>query len=281
LDAARKAMAKAFNIRLDVPRERRTLHQREGLSIEVFDRLVVAVRPDAANNPWGDRVVSIRDAVRARNQAMVLTTALLGLRRGELLGLKVQDVWMTGTIPRLLIARRADDPDDPRPDQPTAKTGDGVVELPSALSDLLEDYIFNVRAKTPGAKRHPYIWVGHKPGRNLGQPLAMVSLTALYRRLRENVDGLPPDLSGHVLRHTWNDRFSQLCDQSKVPEEKEKLIRNYLMRWTPTSDTAVRYTRRHVRDKANEFSMRHQGDMLERAGLDVRGVLQGEKQNSQ
>ena len=66
---------------------------------------------------------------------------------------------------------------------------------------------------------------------------------------------MPADLSGHVLRHTWNDVFSKKMDEAGVTPENERQARSYLMGWSPTSDTAATYTRRHVREKAKEVSL--------------------------
>lgn len=257
---ARTHMKEAFTSRQQIPRRRKTLHAREGLSTAVLDRLVTVVSPDCPENPWSTRSIKIR------NQALVILTLTLGLRRGELLGLRVNDVDFGAH--RLLVARRADDAEDPRIDQPTAKTNDRMLLLEPAVAEILRYYILEVRRLTPNAKRHPHLFVGHKPGRNEGRPLALVSVNALYQGIRKKVTGLPSDLTSHVLRHTWNDKFSELCTKAKTTDEKEKAIRNYLMGWSPTSETAAVYTRRHVRAEAEELSLKHQRRVLASAGLE-------------
>ncbi len=73
------------------------------------------------------------------------------------------------------------------------------------------------------------------------------------------------DLHPHMLRHTWNDRFSATIDRKtrhggEAAEASEERIRNFLMGWSPNSKMAEGYSRRHVeraaRDALNDM---HEG----------------------
>ena len=44
----------------------------------------------------------------------------------------------------------------------------------------------------------------------------------------------------------------------RVPEPEEERMRSFLMGWSPTSKTALTYTRRHVRLKAQRVSLQMQ-----------------------
>lgn len=81
------------------------------------------------------------------------------------------------------------------------------------------------------------------------------ALNKVFAVLRRECPDLPEDLSPHVLRHTWNDRFSALMDKQNVSEEAEKRMRSRLMGWSETSGTAAVYTRRHVQRKASEAAL--------------------------
>jgi hypothetical protein len=62
-----------------------------------------------------------------------------------------------------------------------------------------------------------------------------------------------PEFEGltiHVLRHDWNDRFSDLAREKGWSEEKETQHRNYLQGWTKTSKQGLSYTRRSTREEA-------------------------------
>ena len=70
---------------------------------------------------------------------------------------------------------------------------------------------------------------------------------------------------GRVLRHTWNDFYSEEMDKNRVGEEQEKKTRSYLMGWSETSGTAATYTRRHIRKKAQAASLQLQKNLIERS----------------
>ena len=60
------------------------------------------------------------------------------------------------------------------------------------------------------------------------------------------------DLTAHVFRHSWNEDFSDMADETKMDAEREKKLRSRLMGWSETSSTAATYNRRHIRRKAND-----------------------------
>jgi integrase len=224
-------------------RDRNTDLAREGLSAEARDLLLDVIRPEALNNPWTGT------HARARNHVMVSWLHNLGLRRGELLGVRVGDInFQTNEV---LIPRRADDPVDPRRRQPNAKTSDRLLALDEGLAGLTRAYITHHRRAIRGARKHDFLFVAN----GSGAPLTLAGLNKVFMALRDRVDGLPEALSPHVLRHTWNDAFSALMDAERVPEDLERKMLSTLMGWSPTSETAVVYTRRHTRNKAQKASL--------------------------
>ena len=77
----------------------------------------------------------------------------LGIRRGEALGIKIGD-HVQWDRSRILIARNADDPDDPRKRQPLAKTRDRFLPIRDKLIDMMHAYVTHIRFKVPGARKH-------------------------------------------------------------------------------------------------------------------------------
>lgn len=69
--------------------------------------------------------------------------------------------------------------------------------------------------------------------------MALVTLNKIFVVLRRKCPDLPRDLVARVLRHTWNDQFSDIMDRKKVSEETEKKIRSRQMGWSETSATAA------------------------------------------
>jgi integrase len=182
----------------------------------------------------------------------------LGLRRGELLGVRISNInFRTNEV---LIARRADDPGDPRRNQPNTKTRDRLIPIDEHLAVLTRRYITGKRRAIVGARRHDFLIVAN----GTGAPLTLEALNKIFERLRTRCPELPQELSPHVCRHTFNESLSVDFDRQGISEEMERKIRSHLNGWSPTSDTASVYTRRHIREKARRASIGLQGRMLER-----------------
>jgi integrase len=162
---------------------------------------------------------------------------------------------------RLTVARRPDDPKDPRRQQPTAKTLSRILPMSSGLVEMGTAYILNVRRLVPGARKHGFLFVETDRGR----PLSAAAVEKLFRELRQTSPDLLESLTAHVLRHTWNDRYSEWCDRNKIQPEDEEKQRTYLMGWHDGSGTATIYTRRHTRKRAAEVSLAMQAESF-RAG---------------
>lgn len=218
----------------------------EGLPEEHIKRLLEIVSPTAPDNPWRD------PNVRIRNELIVHWLYRLGIRRGELLAVRVGD--MKGFTCDVTIERRPDSKDDPRIRQPLVKTKGRTLPLGS-LFQATQKYILEVRANTPGAAKHPFLFVSTRTGK----PLSISGLIKVFQDLSR---ALGFDLAAHLLRHSWNDAFSAEMDRKKVPEATEKKVRSYLQGWKASSNTAAVYTRRHVREAAEKIMLQMQEEML-------------------
>jgi integrase len=221
---------------------------REGLAAEKRQLLLAVIRPDHADNPW-DLLV------RKRNELIVILLYEFGMRRGEVLCLRVGDVKLTPDGGLLTIVRRPLDPEDPRQTKPQVKTLGRELAIGSTLRELFIGYLAE-RRKLPGARRHPFLLVSSVDG----APLTYWSMTKIFKVLREKVHGLPDDLSAHVLRHDWNDRFSEMSDRASshrtnVDATKEERMRAYIQGWSSNSETAATYTKRWTREAANKRSL--------------------------
>ena len=170
----------------------------------------------------------------------------MGLRRGELLALRVPDInFQKSTVE---IVPRPHNSQDPRSDQPLAKTRGRELPLSPELLKLTRTYIMQHRPFQGHARRHDFLLVASQTG----APLSIMAISKLFEKLRHENRTLPKNLSAHILRHTWNDTFSELMDQQRTPQPDEQKIRAYLMGWSETSTTAAIYTRRHTREQAHK-----------------------------
>lgn len=234
------------------PVRRTSSSVREGLAVDEAQAVIEVASPGAIENPWSD------EYVRRRNYLIILWLLRLGMRRGELLGVKISDIDFV--LCRVTIHRRADDVEDPRVAQPNAKTLPRELELERELLELTEDYVINDRSKLSGARQHDFLFVAS----HTGDPLSTSSITKLFRVLSAHPALLGSSLCAHLLRHTWNERFSEIVDERGVPEETEKRVRSYLMGWSDISKSAAWYTRRHVKKKAANISVAMQRSALGR-----------------
>lgn len=228
---------------------------RQGLDEAERRTLLDVIDPASEANPWKN------DAVRGRNLLMITLLLQLGLRRGELLALRVEDVDLQRGQIRLI--RRPDDKRDSRTRQPVLKTEGRLLDLRSDLADLVSIYILQIRARAPArARRHGFLFVNLRTGAELSAS----TIEKVFHQLRE-VPGLPAKLTCHVLRHDWNERFSRAMDEGGVPPARERQLRRYLQGWR-SDDSAAVYTQRHTRARANEASIQMQERFAPSRGAD-------------
>lgn len=244
---------------LEILRERaRSFHPtridhalKEGLSPEGRAALRELIKPGGSGNPWLPHV-------QERNRFIVQLMYELGLRRGEVLCLRVGDVKLTPDGGFLSIVRRPQDSLDPRQPKPQVKTLGRELPISSELRELCLAYLRS-RQKAAAARKHPFLFVQSVDG----SPLSVSSITKIFKQLRESDENLR-DLTAHTLRHDWNDRFSELSDQgaphrTAVDARKEERIRAYAMGWSNEA-TAAKYTRRFTREAANKRILRMQNE---------------------
>lgn len=241
----------ALDARLPRHKGRNAIGHREGLHPRVVERLLNVTSPTSPENPWKGGGTCIRNAL------LIRWLYELGLRRGEVLNVKISDINFQSE--ELTVVRRADDPEDPRKDQPLVKTRDRKIPLSPGLCRLTHEYITSTRRAAEGARRHPFLFIAM----GTGAPLSLSALNRIFAELRDEFNGEFDALTPHVLRHTWNDRFSEVMDNARVPEAEEERMRSFLMGWAPTSKTSVSYTRRHIRLKAQQVSLAMQAKQVE------------------
>lgn len=202
---------------------------------------------DAPSNPFGHDV-------RVRNRLIVLIEMELGIRGGELLNIRVSDCNFSNNT--LLIARRADQVDDPRKYQPLVKTRERKLPVSDSLMAEIHSYIMVQRRAVRNANRCPYLFVTHKNGPTVGQPLSISAYQKVWDVLRSSVAELQA-VTGHRLRHQWNHSFSKELDELPNPPsaEEQEQIRSRWMGWKEGSGTAATYNRRFIQAKADEAGL--------------------------
>ena len=236
---------KSFLAQVPKVSRRAKLGAREGLSVEDQLRLLAIVHPESPDNPWA------RGFVRMRNWVIVVMLLATGMRRGELLGLQIGD--FDARLPQLSVLRRADAAADPRLIQANTKTNDRIVELRPEIMAAIWDYIRLHRREIKAARKHPLLIVADD-----GKPLSFSAIDKMFAELRAACPGLPVRLTSHVMRHTWNERFSEQAEEMKLSETEEERARNEQQGWADNSKSATTYTRRHTSAKGRAITLKLQ-----------------------
>lgn len=228
---------------------------RRGLKSEERRRFLDVVHPKSASNPFK------ADFIRLRNQLICHLLFNFGPRRGETLLIKKGDIeWnLGGDYPTLNLQDHPLDPTDSRRVRPQFKTKERQLPLARNIARLIKNYL-KERDKITGATSHGYLIVSRE-----GAPLSLSSLDSIFLGL-STLEGLPDDLSAHILRYTWNDMFSEKADlkiaSGEWTVEDEKRIRRWHQGWTDDSLMPMRYARRHLEEKANALSIEMQEDIM-------------------
>lgn len=248
-------MENEIKARRPAKKNRNAENDEKGLTVEQIDFLFEMFRPDSELNPFQDK------SVRKRNRLIFLLLYHLGIRGGELLNIRIRDIDFSKN--QLVIVRRADEKDDPRKYQPLVKTLDRRMRLKDTLIKELHEYILNDRRKVPNAAKNDFLFITHKAGPTQGQPLSK----SAYKKVVEVVRMVSPilfSLTGHQLRHTWNEMFSEKMDAMDEPtsQENQEKMRSYLMGWRQGSGTAATYNKRFIRKQAQEAALKLQEGMV-------------------
>ena len=98
---------------------RATISTRTGIDRQAQTLLLAVVTPDHSQNPWTG------EFIKSRNQLIVNLLIALGVRRGELLGMRINDIKPRSQDVEIL--RRPDDITDPRLNESNTKTRDRVL----------------------------------------------------------------------------------------------------------------------------------------------------------
>lgn len=215
-------------------------YQRLGLTYQVESLVREVIEPDHPANPWSKKN-------QLRNSMIIKVLHSLGIRRGELLNIRIDDIDFKEN--KIYIRRLPDNPDDPRLYEPNVKTLARPLRMNAATAEVLHKYVVSERSKYKGSRKHDFLVVSSQDG----APLSLRSLNRIFAELRKKVPGIPVDFNCHICRFTWNDRFSDLCDLKGIDAEREKKIRCDIMGWVHTSEMAAVYTKRTAQAAADQY----------------------------
>lgn len=224
----------------------------KGLERAQIEHVLTIVDPLHPNNPF-------RRRLRLRNALIVELLRETGMRRGELLKLKVQDLFKDDQENCFVsIVRRPDDASDTRRTEPGQKTDERVLAIHSALYAALLGYVREERRPRRDGRAvklpHSFLFVSER-----GAPLAESEINYVLERLGKRCFGDTLKLHPHLLRNTFCNEFIDYCTGvEKLDEEAAKDRLRVLCGWTASSRMPERYTRKRIQREANAFNVKRQ-----------------------
>jgi integrase len=187
---------------------------------------------------------------RLRNWLMFEVALELGIRRGELLKLRL-DSLPRGANDGVLILRRPDDPNDSRLHEPAVKTAERAIPASRFLLAAIRAYLTYPPPLGRVSGRSPYLFVA-RSGEPLSSDRADDVIVAIGRHA-----GVTP-LSWHRLRHTWAETMAEVL--SDRPNGMDRLV--YLGGWK-NSFSASRYIQRAIARQATASVREYQRKLYE------------------
>lgn len=222
-----------------------TVGSRLGLDNHSLQFLKQIIDLNHPENPW------VNSFVRMRNQLIISVFVTLGIRRGELLGLRIND--LKPQQQEIYILRRPDDISDPRINEPNTKTRDRVLFLNDEIYRLIKLYIQLRHQVVRGG--HHYLFVATN-----GNPLSKSGIKRVFDELR--IFKELANISPHIIRHTF---FENLANQLHLAGVSDAEALVYLRQqggWSDRSDSPRVYTKRFIQEKANEALASMQDKLL-------------------
>ncbi|TQQ18191.1 tyrosine-type recombinase/integrase [Vibrio cholerae] len=226
---------------------------RKGLNEVEVDFLLAVLHPDAKQGFGRD------PAVKFRNYVSVGLMLFCGLRPGELLSLRVEDV-QVGAISAIKIERRPADPLDVRRPRPQIKRNGRLIPIESRqFAFTLNEYIVTWREVLESKSNHEsdYLILSDE-----GAPLSQSSITQFFQLLRtQYVDRLPENLTTKSLRHTFSSRLERVLRASGMDEQRRREALAFL-RGDSSLDSQDIYIAQEVEEQAVKSLRRYQADMM-------------------
>lgn len=237
--------------------KKKKLDEMKGLTQLERERLLDVMHPDSAESPFANA------ALKLRNYIILLLGLDLGLRRSEMLLIKLNDIhWHSG---ELSVINLEDESIDKRPKAPQFKTHERQWKIGEDLEWALKDYVENYRVMQSGlseAKTHPFLLVSHR--RNEGRALSMNALDGVLNR----VGVVFPELSDvhlHSLRHdavytlleSMREELERLTPEDRTTKVQKVLT--YAFGWSPESNMPALYGAKFWKEEADK-AMKKRGD---------------------
>lgn len=221
------------------PRTRRS-QRRQPLSDAEIQAIRAAIGPQkSASDQWVFPEVGFSQQTALRNWLMFETALAIGIRRGELLKLRL-DSLPRGNHVGIKVLRYPDDPHDSRTIEPAVKSAERMVPASRSLLRALQAYITLPQPQGRVQGQTPYLFVTQR-----GAPVSLETANDIIQAIGRHSQ--VAQLSWHRLRHTWAEKMATLLQDE--PNGRDQLM--YLGGWTHP-ESPKRYIQNAVAQQAVE-----------------------------
>jgi integrase len=226
---------------------------RKGLNFQEIEQLLTILDP---NNSEG---YGINPAVNHRNYVLTMIMLYYGLRPGELLSLRVQDIEI-GAISSIRVQRRYPDVKDTRRPRPQIKRNGRILPIQDKnFAKILDVYIteWRVILEEKSESETDYLILSDD-----GKPLSQSSITQLFQTLRRKYSkALPSHLTAKSLRHTFSSDMEKVLRQSGMEEDRRKQALAYL-RGDSSLSSQENYIAQEIEAQANIALRKYQSNLI-------------------
>ncbi|UZJ44207.1 site-specific integrase [Marinimicrobium sp. C6131] len=252
-DAAVDDVERRFNRKIKAARpawKKSKNDDMKGLTNQERDRLLEVMHPESAENPFTN------EALKLRNYIILLLGLDMGLRRSEMLLIKLSDIhWHNG---QLSVVDLESDEIDPRTLAPQFKTHERMLQMNDDLVWVIREYVdtYRVLKKGPSkATNHPFLLVSHR--RNEGSPMSVKALDGILPRVRKVVPELA-HVHPHILRHdavytlleSMREELEALTPEDRTTQVQKVLT--YAFGWSPESNMPSLYGAKFWKEEADK-----------------------------
>lgn len=224
----------------------KAVKKRLGLNEKEVAELREAIRPGNLRNPF-------KPAVQFRNYVIVELMLATGLRRGEVLKIKLSHLPI-GPKNTLTVQRAPGDKDDTRRNEPAVKTREREIPIPKSLA--VELWRYAQKHRKPG--KHPYLFTSQRGGAPLDVSGMNWIFGCLVGRWFAHLRG---KLHPHNIRHTFNNRLMEKARELGWSDDQQQKVQTYLNGWAEGSAMPEIYTRAVIEAQAMELAEKYQAEL--------------------
>ncbi|MFW7523770.1 tyrosine-type recombinase/integrase [Vibrio ostreicida] len=229
--------------------KRRKIKDTRGLTDAQRKRIREVMHPDSLENPFSS------EATKHRNYIILELGLQLGLRRSEMLLIKLSDIVPKEDDPSTFLLKLValeDESIDPRKEAPQFKTHERMIQLSDRLVRDIHTYTVKYRKCS---SKNPFLLVSH--GRGAGSPLAISGIDNILPKVIE----VAPELAGispHTLRHdcvytllaSMQEDLKALTPEDRATQVQKVLT--WMFGWSPESNMPELYGAKFWHEAANE-----------------------------